>query len=458
MQKRILVLFLFLFLASFDGLATHLRGGQITFKRISLLTYQVNLRVYTDTRSPIRFGGGILKFADGDSIITTPVEGVQSYDPYIRIVDFSVVHTYKKAGDYLVSYTEPNLIAGILNLSNSVDTKFYMESLLVINPEINFEPIQFSTDLILQSKIQVKYSFSTSPTDTTSAIYSFELITPPNTTGYNAPESLKINQRTGLVTWGTDFRGAFYGGEYFFAVKVHQFDKSGKFYLGFVVRTFTVTNSESASIINISNPITDADGKTVVLPEEKKVIKLILSNGSVADSLRWISFIDPRIGDFITFTQYDSVTVGKKTRVGVLSISPTEEIERDFPYTIVLRGINLIFASPYELIAQDVSYSIFTKNVDFPNIPETPQPEIITYVDSQSIEVTIFPNPFSNKLFLKGTENDSAIEILNVFGQTVFSAALGYDSSIDTSFLDAGVYIAILRSGSRILKFKLFKE
>lgn len=423
------------------------------------MTYQVNLRVYTDTRSPVRFSDGLLKFGDGETIRTPPMNAIQSYDRNVGIVDFSVIHTYPKADNYLISYAERNLIPGILNLTNSVNTRFHMESLLVINPQISYQPIQFSVDLILQSKAKINYSFSTAPTDTVSAIYSFELITPPQTTGYVAPESLKINQRTGLLTWGTNFKGSFFLGEYFFAVKVHHFDKSGKFYLGFVVRTFTITNSDSASILSISNPISNVDGKIVVLPGAKRAIKLILSNGSVTDSLRWVSFIDPTISTNIIFTQYDSATAGKKTRVGLLSISPSAKMERNFPYTIILRGINFVSRNSEGLIAQDVSYSIFTKNVDFPEIPEVPQiPQIVTSVASEPNDLAIFPNPFSNKLFLNGIGQGSTLEILSVFGKTVLSISISADGSVDTSFLATGVYIAIVRNGSQVSKLKLIKE
>ena len=50
--------------AHFKGYATHIRGAEITAKRISLtsLTYDFTFVAYRDAGSPVIFGDGIMDF------------------------------------------------------------------------------------------------------------------------------------------------------------------------------------------------------------------------------------------------------------------------------------------------------------------------------------------------------------------------------------------------------------
>lgn len=119
--------------------ATHLRAGEITVERQSCtnLTFRITITVYTNTGSDIRFGEGILDFGDGTTPHITPtVQHVDRPDlgPFIGTVSYTTTHTYAGSGRYIISYLEPNRNAGILNMFNSVETRFYMESQINIDP------------------------------------------------------------------------------------------------------------------------------------------------------------------------------------------------------------------------------------------------------------------------------------------------------------------------------------
>ncbi|NJN41110.1 MAG: gliding motility-associated C-terminal domain-containing protein [Flammeovirgaceae bacterium] len=101
------------------------------------MTFRITITVYTDRGSEINFGDGTLDFGDGsDPHITPTVEETNRPDlgPEIGIVVYTIEHTYAGPGKYIISYLEPNRNAGILNMFNSVDTRFYVES------EINIDP------------------------------------------------------------------------------------------------------------------------------------------------------------------------------------------------------------------------------------------------------------------------------------------------------------------------------
>jgi len=131
------ILLIFVFAHSAD--ATHLRAGEITITRQSCtsLTFTITITVYTNTGSGIRFGDGILDFGDGTKPVTTPTrDNILRPDlgPGIGTVSYSTTHTFSGPGRYVVSYLEPNRNAGILNMFNSVETRFYMESSVSIDP------------------------------------------------------------------------------------------------------------------------------------------------------------------------------------------------------------------------------------------------------------------------------------------------------------------------------------
>lgn len=119
--------------------ATHLRAGEITLERVSCtdLTFKITITVYTDLGSPIKFGDGILDFGDGSKPLVTPtIENTRRPDlgPEVGTVSFTTTHTFGGPGKYVISYLEANRNADILNMSNSVETRFYVETQIIIDP------------------------------------------------------------------------------------------------------------------------------------------------------------------------------------------------------------------------------------------------------------------------------------------------------------------------------------
>jgi CHU_C Type IX secretion signal domain len=136
---RIIFTVLMLMGISHSMWATHLRAGEITLERVSCteLTFRITITVYTDTGSPIKFGDGDLNFGDGSPVFKTPtIDNTRRPDlgPEIGTVSFTTTHTFPGPGKYLISYLEPNRNAGILNMTNSVDTRFYIETQIIIDP------------------------------------------------------------------------------------------------------------------------------------------------------------------------------------------------------------------------------------------------------------------------------------------------------------------------------------
>ena len=56
---------------------------------------------------------------------------------------YTLVHTYQAPNSYIVSYSEDNRNGGIANMENSLNTPFYTETLIIIDPffGVNNTPI-----------------------------------------------------------------------------------------------------------------------------------------------------------------------------------------------------------------------------------------------------------------------------------------------------------------------------
>ncbi len=134
--------------------ASHLRAGQITVVRSACNTRLVfiTITVYTNTGSDVKFGeDGVLSF--GDNTPSLVIEAIDSdpqpqLGPFIGIASKTVAHTYSGNGNYLISYVEPNRNGGVLNMFDSFNTTFYLETYFSLatggcnnSPQLKIPPI-----------------------------------------------------------------------------------------------------------------------------------------------------------------------------------------------------------------------------------------------------------------------------------------------------------------------------
>ncbi|MEQ9306667.1 MAG: gliding motility-associated C-terminal domain-containing protein, partial [Marinoscillum sp.] len=143
--KQVSLVLLAILGVNLQVVATHIRAGEITAKRIDNLTYTYRFTFtgFRDSGSIIEFGAGVFDFGDGNSeegdfnVVKSPVGNE------IEMVQFEVVHTYSSPNAYIVSYKEEYRNQDIINMDNSVNTTFYVESMIVIDPfvGINNTPV-----------------------------------------------------------------------------------------------------------------------------------------------------------------------------------------------------------------------------------------------------------------------------------------------------------------------------
>jgi gliding motility-associated-like protein len=124
-------------LSYFHASATHIRAGEIIARRIDNLTptYEFTFVGYRDRNSQILFGNGEFDLGDGTVIPVETTEFTRTIiSSTIERAEYRIRHTYNSVRSYVVSYREENRNAGISNMQNSVNTPFYVETMIVIDP------------------------------------------------------------------------------------------------------------------------------------------------------------------------------------------------------------------------------------------------------------------------------------------------------------------------------------
>lgn len=139
MKKLRTLLVLLCTLATLPVLGTHIRAGEISVRRVSCndLTFLITFTGYEDTDSPVVLGLGEISFGDGttrklEDADFEPVEELVADG--VRMRRFTLVHTYEAVGTYVIRFQEFNRNEGVLNMGNSVNTAFYVETMIAIDP------------------------------------------------------------------------------------------------------------------------------------------------------------------------------------------------------------------------------------------------------------------------------------------------------------------------------------
>ena len=73
--------------------------------------------------------------------------------------------------------------------------------------------------------------------------------------------------------------------------------------------------------------------------------------------------------------------------------------------------------------------------------------------------ISVYPNPTNGLLFLAVSEsNIQSVMLFDISGKKLFETALGsFYSTIDVSFLQNGIYVLILNTGSEVLPIRILK-
>jgi hypothetical protein len=252
--------------------ATHLRAGEIVAVRenCNSLTFIITVTVYTNTKNTtVLFGGDqdILNFGDGETMLVPETPNTirldLNPDGSVATASFTISHTYSGNGTYVISYKEPNRNEGVLNMDASVNTTFYLETVVSIDPFLGCN----NTPRLLVPPIDlacsgVAWSHNPGAYDPDGDSLSFSLQVPysdrnsevinykePNDAKFytdfgtgneegDGPPTFSIDPIDGTITW--DAPGAV--GEYNIAFHIIEWRKKGDKYeqMGYVRRDMQI--------------------------------------------------------------------------------------------------------------------------------------------------------------------------------------------------------------------------
>jgi len=244
MMKTIYSILLIVCIAVTNAFATHNRAGEITYRQLTDLTFEVTIITYTATGPGNTADRPQLEILWGDNTgdILPRVEEVFLPDYYKRN-RYVGVHTYPGPGIYTLVVEDPNRNFGVENIPNSVNTLFAISTTMQINAALGSN----STPVLTQppvDKAAVGQLFIHNPgafdPDGDSLAYKLTICRGENgepIEGYTFPEasnSLTMNELTGDLVWNTPM----YTGVYNIAMIIEEWRKGIK--IGEIIRDMQI--------------------------------------------------------------------------------------------------------------------------------------------------------------------------------------------------------------------------
>ncbi len=134
-----MMIFVVIFLLSLPNnlFATHNRAGEITYKQISALTYEVTILTYTSTGPGWTADRPELDINWGDNTTSTLTRSEEVYLPdYYKRNKYVGQHTYGGPGVFVITVEDPNRNENVANIPNSVNTLFAISTTMIVDPSL----------------------------------------------------------------------------------------------------------------------------------------------------------------------------------------------------------------------------------------------------------------------------------------------------------------------------------
>ncbi|MBK6966599.1 MAG: gliding motility-associated C-terminal domain-containing protein [Bacteroidales bacterium] len=325
------LLAILVFLQAFQAFAMHQRAGEITYRHISGLTYEVTITTYTFAPSAADRCELTINWGDGESSVLSRSNGVGGITPAgiycehtgenisqeIRLNIYKGVHTYASSSTYKLWLEDPNRNLGIQNIPNSVDVPLYIETLLVVNPFLgsNSSPVLLLPP-IDNGCVGIPYLHNPGAFDPNGDSLAYKLVSCKGAGGLDIlgyklpsevdaqnPGSFTINEITGDIIWDSPTRQ----GEYNFAFIIEEYRSGVR--IGYVTRDMQVNITScnnnppvitvvtdtcviAGSTLNLFVEASDADNDNITLTADGGPLILPVSPATfeeTGDSLGHIS-------------------------------------------------------------------------------------------------------------------------------------------------------------------------
>ncbi|GAB4133195.1 MAG: hypothetical protein Fur0041_05220 [Bacteroidia bacterium] len=170
-MKKFLLVIIAVFAGMLNAFATHNIAGEITVRclNISTNTYEVTVTTYTNSLSPADRCELVVNWGDNVQTTISRSGGPTGSCPPpatmgVPLTQFANtqkntyvgIHSYPGPGTYTISVNDPNRVAGIVNIPNSVNVAFYLQTTITINPFIGCNSTPVLTNIPLDKACRGK--------------------------------------------------------------------------------------------------------------------------------------------------------------------------------------------------------------------------------------------------------------------------------------------------------------
>ena len=458
-------------LLSLTAKATHIRAGEILYRHMSGNTYEITVIGYADTDSPVLFGSnGVLDYGDGTAEAINN-QGSAGWIPRMRITDdtwryeLTRIHTFPGQKTYKISFRELYRNEGVLNMSNSVNMPFYMESTLIIDPLIgpNNSP-HLKRPPIDKTMVGATYHHQPGATDTDGDSLAYRLVFNLQDSGipvsnYRYPHQtfsegsslngtneaggapyLSINPFTGDVVWDAPGQQ----GEYSLALVVEEWRKvNGQLYMvGSVLRDMQIVVELSEMGPKLQFPIS-----STLAPTEGEAVQWTITATAPNPS---DSVVLELWGDFPerSYAELSSRQVKEKGQASI-TIKWTGEADLGQHYQLIARSFNP--QAPQLIRAR----SVYVYQSQSPPAP-------LGVGENLYSPIQVYPNPLQGNVFYidlpETLGKKIAIELYDIRGTMVLqemSVATKRQHPVFLSKTTPGLYILRLYHSGRLYRSKL---
>jgi hypothetical protein len=320
-------------------------------------------------------------------------------------------------------------------MDNPVNTPLNLETLIMLNEKFVSTP-KFLAPPIFFGITKESFAASIAAVDSTGYTLFYQATTPGGASNYKLPETFTLNLLNGQISWDTKFMNSYQPGEYAFAAKIKQFDANE--WLSTMIYDFQIILTEGPIGKTIfGNKSVNVNGKIHAPSNTMSTFKVFVED-SHSEELSMDIFselMDDEHTGSISFSTYDSSNNGKNIKVGVISVISTDDISRDNPYPLVVRGIY----DRANLQYKQLTYLIYTRDVE-------PNTDIVLSTGEESVIINVYPNPVNDVLHV----DDDRVKMFAIYsmeGILLRSGVFPENRLIDVRTLTAGFYVLKLNAG-----------
>ncbi len=324
------------------AMASHNKAGEITYRLVSGLTYEITVVTYTENGNPRS------RQADRDQLevfwgdFTSSVINRVSKENLPNTTwknTYVGTHLYAGPGTFKVYLVDPNRIEGVRNMDNSFNTAFYLECTIKINPflGVNRSPVLLIPPIDYACTLR-KFVHNPGAYDADGDSLIYSIIAPKqalntDVNGFFIPQattSFTIDRYNGELVWDSPVPGQ--DGKYNIAILIQEFRNGQE--IGSIIRDMQIVvvicNNDPPILTKIQDTCIEV-GKTYTT-----VVKAIDPN--VNDLIKLTAYGAPFIAPGTNATLTPFSALGKDSIKAVFSWTPSCNQIRKTPYEVVCRA------------------------------------------------------------------------------------------------------------------------